>query len=355
MASQPVEVYHTISYGGTSDGKKVAWSISTSASKSNHFNIIDSYSEVAGRYKGDPIADSVWNGTSDIGDGHSWFVLECQTELPKLAEMGYSNLPKWQVLMQFDKYDFADVSDPTGVKYPKNHLQDYYQYARFAPYGGWDLEDSNPDFNPVSPPASGAVCSQNHRMGFQTGSSYLVVIAADGCLMVIQRPFSTEYNAVNLVAGDVIPVSIAHMPMPRAQYASGSLSDGIIYTGFLAEDGNWTSNGSDYKTNELSDGGFAFWDHNEDVIETAYRTTRHNCLVKRYAPLQSPVTEIDMFPFTVIPLKENQGARFALGHIRKARGKGMVTYNNKTLMTGMDRWTAVFPWDGSSLVRRPLV
>lgn len=358
MASFPVEVIHTGKWISEAyyDNNGLNFAVAKIFSQSpNHFKIIDSYSSVGGvgRYKGDPIADGVWETASDVGENQDWFIVECQSELPALAAMGYSGLPKWQMKIQWvTRYLYLyDVSDPTGVKYPKNHGMQYYTCVRFGPYGGWDKADSLPDFNPISPPASGDVSTQNHRDHHWVGS-WITGILADGCAIVINHAQGGRYVTPMILAGDVIPPTKDHMPMPRAMLNSGNAVENLDYAGFLAEDGAWTNGGANWETSDGAGGGVSFWDHNENVVQKPYQTQRCRSLAKKQGNHHSSNMEIDTFPYIVIPNVAGYGARFALGHVRKGWGKGYMTIQNKTLMTGDNGWTAVFPWDGSSSIMR---
>lgn len=355
MASYPVEVLHSYKYMTEDyyDNDSLNFRLAKMFSDStNHFTIIDSYSSEVGvgRYKGDPIKDSVWvDEYDDVGENNSWFVVECQSEHPTLAALGYSGLPKWQLKIQWCTAGtyLADVSDPTGGKYPKNHGAQYYSFARFGPYGGWDLEDSLPDFNPIFPPSSGDISSQNNR-DMHANPGWLSAIFADGCAIILCHSLSGQYYTPMIVAGDVLPPSIDHMPMPRAMLCSGSSVEVLDHTGFLNEDGSWSNqNGYNYVTDDRAGGGVAFWDEGENLVQAAYQTQRCRALAKKQGNHHATDMEIDSFPFMVIP-KVGYGARFALGHIRKGWGRGCATIQNKTLMTGWYNWTAIFPWDGAS-------
>jgi len=352
MASQPTEVHHlNRNYVDYYSNNYMMFPFAQAFSDSLHFEIIDSFSNVKGRYKGDPVKDSIWESGADLGENDDWFIIQCQTELPALAAMGFTGLPKWELKWQWcTRYQYlADVSDPTGVKYPKNHNAEYYSWARFAPKGGWDKADSLPDFNPASPPLGGKSSSNNHRVSGSAG--WHEMICADGCVIVYQRDANGNTIHIQFIAGDVIPPSVDHMPIPRAFYGQGSSSSGPGITEFLCEDGEWSNGGSNYETAESTDGGFAYWDQDEVRREDCYMTQRCRALPQKFGNHHSPNMEIDTFPFIVIP-SNPYGARFVLGHIRKGIGKGFMTYQNKTLMTGAAGWTAVFPWDGSSSVLR---
>lgn len=352
MASQPVEVHHLNRYySDYYNNNYMMFTFAQAFSDSLHFEIIDSWSSVKGRYKGDPVANSIWESGADIGEANDWFIIQCQTEHPQLAVLGYSSLPKWEMKWQWTTRsgDFLDVSDPTGVTYPKNHLVEHYSWARFAPKGGWDMEDTTPDFNPTVPPLGGWSSSNNHRVTGSTG--WHEMICADGCVIAYQRDDYGKTTHVHFVAGDVLPPSVSHMPIPRAFYGQGTVSNGVGNDGFLAEDGSWSNSGNNYETTDAADGGFAFWDQDEVRREDCYMTQRCRSLLRKQGNQHAPDMEIETFPFLVIP-NTPYGARFALGHVRKGWGKGAMTYQNKTLMTGAVGWTAVFPWDGSSLVMR---
>lgn len=341
--------------------------MATDFSNSEHFTVIDSYSHIKGRYKGDPIADGFWTSSSDLDEMNEWFVVECQTQHPKLTEMGFTSLPKWQAKYQFaggiiygPYYPFYDVSDPTGVKYPKNHGASSIACCRMGPYGGWDLADSLPDFNPISPPSSGDVSTQNHRTPTTTGASIVVAeIFANGVFYRLKFRKEASYNQIALVAeivGDVIPLKADFMPNPRALFRPGTAPGNIYnYTppgsgmGFIAENNDQTNGTSDYATTDSSGGGIAFWDENESLVESGFtQPTQYSSwwgMISRFP--SSPPAEL--MPFIPIPWKSGyRFPYFSFPYVRKGAMPGFKLINDKEWLAVGNGYGPFFKWDGVS-------
>ena len=325
-------------------------------SSSSHINIIDSYSGARGRYKGDPIANNIWITAADTLGQNDWFVVECQTELPALAAMGYTGLPKWQAKFQFcgSLNYLADPSDPTGVKYPKNHNIRRLGVVRFAPYGGWDLEDSLPDFNPASPPASGHVSTQNHKHGSSTNTFKWLLILADGVFTRLGlRDSAGIKQVINCpgILGDVTPAKKEYMPMPRCAYGNGYANSGLYVAtppaaSILSESGAITNGGLDYETTDSLDGGIAFWDNDEELIESAYTQPDGYQLNWAMINVYSAIPGVDMLPFIPIPAKAKQHVYFSYPYLRRGQMPGQMLISNKQWLCVGHGYGALFRWDG---------
>lgn len=359
-------------------------------SASAHFNIIDSYTSRqwrnkpwAGganppalyqpyRYKGDPIADTeartsgsvypVWDDSvNDVGVDGSWIIVECQTEHPTLASMGYSGLPKWQCKFQVDgdtSY-LADVSDPTGAKYPKNHNTRRIMTHRFGPYGGWDLEDSLPDFNPVSPPVSGDVSTGNHQGDGGNNSAIdvrWIMICADGVMMRLARYNNNprQFYQIMEIIGDVIPVTAAHMPMPRCAFGNGTGHNSLLSEDngcFLAAGNQYTNNNLDYSTVDNIAGGIAFWDHNESLVESRYSLDKRDHWQYSVHNPFPPTPELELFPISPIAIQGSPvGQYFSYPYVRRSWTRGTMLHKNKEWMSVGVGWSPLFAWDGSSQI-----
>lgn len=377
------EVFYGTSKAGTYNyGNIELYDMANFFSQSSHFTIIDSYSSHyktnkgstpgtydVKRYKGDPIADydpsqpgyKYWESSDDVGDDNDWIVVQCETEHSQLAVMGYSGLQKWQCKFQVVgnlKY-LADPSDPTGVKYPKNHGVQRILVHRFAPYGGWDLEDTNPDFNPLSPPASGHVSTQNHVEDGGNASARdirWIQIHHDGSLIRLARynDQTRQFYQVMCVIGDVIPVDMDHMPMPRC-----AMGNGNGHSSLMGEDGNGrflssgtssTNNGGDdYEIEDDAGGGIAMWDHNEELVESAYTMDQRDHWNYAVVNPHPGSFEIDMFPVMPIPTK-TEGYWFTWPYVRKSYTLGTMLYDNKNWMSVGNGFGPLFMWDGSSAI-----
>lgn len=358
-------------------------------SASAHFNIIDSWtphydsnkdgspSYTSYRWKGDPIADDddgsktvppgsgqaghkVWESNADLGViyecDNAWLVIEAQTQHPDLVSVyGYGTLPKWQAKFQSagNNNSFADVSDPTGVKYPKQHSGNRKTCVRWGLYGGWDKADSLPDFNPVGGPS--VASSGNHKLYGGNSSGYdarWVLICANGSFFMLGRYNVNSYNFYRLpvMGGDVFPVSKLHMPNPRFGYASvdggieGESASNILLTTAS------TNTNADYSTTDNPGGGIVFWDKDENLLETRYALDAKAQFYYMVSNPFAPTPEIDVFPVYPFPLQMTPVPRnvFTLPYLRRSKNPGTMLLNNKQwLAIGAD-WGPILPWDGSS-------
>lgn len=395
------ETIGTRVYQGSIDGvsgeydhfKKQVYEIATAFSRSPHFEIIDSYSDrwwsnkpwdgqqyswdpylyrpsasyTGKRHKGDPIVDtevrssgytypiwssygdSAWSLThTDIGHYNSWFVVECQTENPILAAMGFSGLPKWQ--MKFQWYSstahpaLQDVSDPTGVKYPDYHDNERIMVTRMGAWGGWDLADVTPDFNPASPPLPAGVTPSTQNSHFTMGSGAAdmrtqFIITSSGVVNIISTVSSGGKGFVynGLYAGDVIPRTVVDMPMPRALYGnSWGTSEGFSYNGFLEADG--ASSGKRF---------FSFWDYNNELVNRSiYHGSRRSAL--RWAAANHPYAdylEKDAHPIIIFP-DSRPGMMIELSYMKQGYCSAQQTSHNKNWLHIGPTWGTIFPWDG---------
>lgn len=366
--------------------------LATVFSQSSHFNIIDSFTThwwqnrpywtappdpqnaqfVDHRYKGDPIADTeqrpggsmqtlpVWEDTNDLDseNANCWFIIECQTEHPDLAALGYTGLPKWQAKIQImgNASNFKDPSDPTGVKYPVNHLGNRDTFWRFCPWGGWDLADVTPDFTNHSGPASPQCSSENRRASvghFGSGDDtrdYLIM--DDGYLIRWSRrnEDAMEPMSLSLVLGDVLPVHSPgmpnHMVMPRAMKSSTSSNPlTSMYWPPLAST-TYDFINSDYGI------GVTFWDDLVSKVEDTYHMAPAGkyLLDERTSP--SPYgtyPEVDLFPVTVVPYSTPWGPRFTFPGVRVGQGIGIHPVANKQwISTHVSDTCYYIRWDGTS-------
>lgn len=353
-------------------------------SRSPHFKIIDSYasnwwenkpwdgqeydpgppplyrpsaSYVGKRYKGDPIADvsvrnsgqsyPIWDHYAEVGYDNPWFVAECQTENPALAAMGFSGLQKWQIKFQHHSRNgpgnFIDVSDPSGVKYPRFHDDDDIMVARISPWGGWDLADTDPDFNPSSPPLPVGTPPTHDNMRIHIGGGDAdqrtqFILTADGMLAILATTSfgGKEMTKFGLWAGDVIPKTTSHMPMPRALFTDEGGYDGFDQVGFLKEAGSWSSTRR-----------WSFWDNNNDLrFYKSYKTHRKSTMRDALPSAGDGYTKVGAYPIIVF-LNNPDGFVFQIGHLLETYSNGIhLSYDKNWLYTNNLGWCTVFPWDG---------
>lgn len=381
MATAPVEVFKgTANANGYGTFYNMMFDMANFFSQSAHFEIIDSYtghynsnkggspSYTAKRWKGDPIGDDdpaqpgykVWETSDDVGTTwytyNGWFIVECQTEHPDLATIGYTDLPKWQCKFQFcgdDSY-LADPTDPSGLVYPKNHNVRRQLYFRFSPYGEWNKADSNPDFTPATPPASGDVSTENHvfAVGNSSGRACkFYQIHANGCVIIISRydDGNNQFYRLATIIGDVIPLVSTYMSMPRGTYGNGT-GVGIVgesTTLFLTN--TWSNYGSDYATANDGAGGFSFWDKNEALVQSYYRCDEKDHLASYLVSRLTAPSELDLLPFIpIIGQLPSPRQVFYVPYVRRTRNPGAILHADKSWFGMSDGWSPVVPWDGTS-------
>lgn len=108
------------------------------------WNIIDSYMPGASpeRLNGDPISGGLWGGLDKwVNPKNAWFVVEQANPT--------GGRPAMQAKFQ-QNGSVTGFDDPSGNDYGYEGTVRIF-CARFAPFGGWDLDPSTPDFaNPTT-------------------------------------------------------------------------------------------------------------------------------------------------------------------------------------------------------------
>ncbi len=382
-----VEVYlGNTQYTAYSDFRWMLYDMAIAFSQSSNFNIIDSYTSYyvdnkdehdpthsTYRYKGDPIADNdpdqpyykVWDTYDDVGTDNSWIVIECITT--RHSELG---LPNWQVKFQFagNGLYMDDVSDPTGVKYPKNHHAYRSAVARFAPWGGWDLEDSTPDFNPTGvTPAPSDLSTANHLFGMADNGNIelFYIMCYEGSLLLFNQRHRFALSAglpprilgIGCFIGDVDPLIDDHMPTPRVFMGGTNQRLLNLYDayGWCAEGSTYSGIG-DYSETSHGYNGMAFYDNNNVLRQENYKTYAYRKLCydrphQHHANLQVPdEIQIELFPYIPMPAT-TKGVWFSVPVLRKGPGIGHCPINNKQWLSTNNNYTIMIKWDGSSRLR----
>lgn len=354
------------------------WGLGGFFSSATHVEIIDSYSShwdqnkggapsyTSKRWKGDPFADDdpsqpgykVWHSVADLGDVNNWIVIECQTELPLLSTLGYTGLPKWQCKIQWmtNGSGFADVSDPTGVKYPLNHNSGQEMYWRFCPWGGWDKADSLPDFSPVGAPANPSGQNRAVDVGhYGSGNDTRdYVILDDGQLLRWNRRNVGAYDPMSLalVMGDVIPSDKTYLPMPRCQATGGITQMDMDTYGsgtWLCYNGYWSYAGD---ISSVEQPGMTWWDHLLARKQEGWKMLSAGRFVMEGGRGQphpyAAGLELDLFPYIPIPYV-TKGAHFSFPGVRWGWGVGFHPVNSKQWISMASAGESIFVrWDGSS-------
>lgn len=367
-----VEIYES-GYAGQdyTNYEYEAFEMATYFSGSSHFTIIDSYtthwwsnrpyltdppdpadaSYIPHRYKGDPIADTesrpggsggpynVWHDQNDLsGDSNNWMVVQCETSL-------YPTLPKWQVKIQWcNTVGFADVS---GVDYGREGEIRQFCF-RFAPYGGWDLADVTPDFNPTEYPGTiGYRSSGNDLMYVGSGGTgddvrwYFIV--DDGQLLRFNRRNEQEFNVMKYggCMGDIIPVDITKQVMPRAWHVGNNTDVAVGNNDVLPE----ISQSTGFDNN----GGLAFEDASRNWVEHGYHMPDGQRMINYWSQpnKHSGSFQLDILPYFLLS-NDLGGPIGTLPLVGRAYGPGFQLFDNKQWLSTKAGYTVVFKWDGST-------
>ncbi len=348
-----VEVYRSTGHMIYGSFELALFELATFISASAHFNIIDSYSSITGRYKGDPIADGSWISAGSVGEANDWIIIQSVTTI----HSGLS-LPAWEAKFQFTNGPgLADVSDPTGVKYPKAHGRNRSNYVRFSPWGGWDLANSTPDFNPtVTPTPSPLPSSANHYFSLSHGGSGAdvrwILICTDGQLAFISYKNQGAYEPMNigLVMGDVLPVSSAHMSNPRAMLvASGNATLGGLGPNYWLSESTFTSGSADFSTGWPSGIGAVFFDNNNVLIQQGYRLNSDWVAMGLYGETQPNLhsaSSLDMFAYIPMPTTK-KGQWFSVPMLRKGYGVGYYPVDSGNWLSLSHVYGMYIRWDGT--------
>jgi hypothetical protein len=353
------------------------WGFGNFFSASSHVRIIDSYSSHwwnnypttpktygTKRHKGDPFADvdgsrgalTVWASSDDIGDTNDFIVVECQTTLYPLL-----GLPKWQVKIQWCgnfKYYF-DVSDPTGVLYPKHHNTHRCMVYRYAPWGGWDSADITPDFAAV--PGVANKCTPNTRSSvshFGGGEDVRDYIHLDDGQMLrwVRRNVSvtdSRPTSLSIIAGDIAPIDPSYMPMPRAFFTNGVTSASPM--GRTGAQSWWIKDGTQlgWSGNPLVNDSVyvTYWD--ESLVRVAEGFTcypfSHLMDEGRTQPnVYTGGSEIELNPYIVMPYT-TKSPLFSVPFIRYGYGGGHgLVANKQWFCPSLSDYCVYMKWDGVS-------
>jgi len=338
-----VEVYQSI-YAGEdyNNYPREAFELATFFSNSLNFTIIDSYSSLTGRYKGDPIADAVWTDwTLHIHQNNSWFVIQCETSI-------HVGLPKWQCKIQWsNNVAFDDCSLPS---YGYDGGTRVFVW-RFSPYGGWDLADTNPDFNPTEYPSTISYRSSSN-MKFYVGhggsgnDTRWFLIADSGQLLRFNRRNQGAYDAMYYAGymGDITPVDPVAQVMPRVFFPGGQVSLDYVYTnGFLPEDVYTTGWSTSY-------GGLGFENASRDWIEDGYTIPGGTNMVNYWSQpnKHAPSFQLDILPYFIISPHDTGCLLGTIPLIGRAYGPGFQLFDSKNWLSIVGAYGPVFKWDGST-------
>jgi len=368
-----IEVYQS-QYAGDdyNNWPREAFELASFFSGSSHFTIIDSYtthwwenrpwdgplptpyaSYVGHRYKGDPIADTearpsgsggpyrVWEDTTDMGSANDWFVIQCETTIH-----GSYGLPKWQAKIQWtNSTGFDDVS---GLNYGTEGSTRRFN-VRFSPHGGWNLADTNPDFDPAG---QSYRSSQNHMYTFGHGGSgndtRWILVADDGQLWKMNRRNQSAFDAIYFEGymGDIVPVAPAgDQPVPRVFHWGGADVDYVYTNGYLPEDSYVTGPSDTY-------GGLAFEDESGLWVEEGFRLPDGQRMASyltqpnRHAADLLSQYEIDVLPYYLIG--STKGMIGTVPLVGRSYMPGFMLIANKQILCTKAGYGVLVKWDGST-------
>lgn len=350
-----VEVYQSVADSSYNifqnpahDYPQEGWEMASFFSASANFAIIDSYSAAAGgRYKGDPITGGgpMWASKLDVSATNAWFIIE---------SIGSPTSPQWQAKIQWTN-NTTGFADPSGVDYGFEG-QTYKVLIRFAPNGGWNLADTNPDFNPTGYPTNPTYRSANNyyfHAGWGTGGPYRWFFVADsGQLLRFSRKNTIPYQVWNWCGyyGDITPIDPTADTMPRVAipYLTNP-TYGYASIGRVQE-ADCILSGDSYVNPWASYSGMAFQDRNGDWIETGQMmpTATHilNSLTQ-YNQFDS-IPRLDTLPFYVITT--SHGMLGTLPLCERAYGPGFTLVNSKQYLSTRAGYCLLIKWDGSTIL-----
>jgi hypothetical protein len=310
-------------------------------SGSTNFEIIDcgSSSATPTRYNGDPIADAIWTSSADVNNENSWFVIECTTSLYPTA-----GLPNWQAKFQWcNAVGFADVS---GTSYGQEGVI-RMNLIRFAPYGGWDLDPTTPDFSGPS----GQLSGQNKKVGIPNFDSINYFIEDAGQFVWGVRNSSVgsgyDFETIVCVLGDFGVIDITKQTMPRLQIqGTGSSLFGIRTNGSWRCEENFWSNTSP-STWTYQNLGIGYEDPSNVWVEEGFKTQTEasiNVLSQPSKHTASP--KLSVAPYKIVTYTNKEIGYIPL--LGKSYGIGFSLFNDKNNLSPGSGECVVFSWDGTT-------
>jgi len=189
------------------------------------WSIIDSFNSNASpnRLKGDPMTGGIgglWGGSSQINTpSNSWFVI--QQVNPE------ATFPAMQVKLQ--AAGNANYAEPSGVDYGQEG-NNRANGCRIAPFGGWNLADTTPDFaNPTTK------VSRDMAWEPQVTSGRSWLITDDDYFVVPQFRFATyiRYDNFCFYVGAYTPLRAGqHTPAHPCMMYLGESTDNDLWAGY---------------------------------------------------------------------------------------------------------------------------
>lgn len=173
---------------------EVAKAVSAHAS----WDIIDSYAPRASptRVNGDPISGGLWGGidkTANNGNTNAWFVAEQKNPT--------GGRPAMQVKFQ-QSNAFGVLDDPSGEDYGYEGSANA-TVVRFAPFGGWDLDPSTPDFaNPTTKVSKNFFIQHD----FASAGNWYFHMDDDHIMQLMYNTSGNDWHSVPFYVGEYTPM-----------------------------------------------------------------------------------------------------------------------------------------------------
>ena len=159
------------------------------------WSIIDSYAPGASpqRVNGSPFSLGLWGGLDrNAAQGNAWFVVEQQNPT--------GGRPAMQI--KFQCANSGGFDDPSGNDYG-NEGANRFSAVRLAPFGGWDLDPSTPDFaNPTK-------VTNNYRLQMDDGAdncNWYFHIDDDHIMFLMFDFTDNNWHSIGFYAGEYTPM-----------------------------------------------------------------------------------------------------------------------------------------------------
>lgn len=338
-----VEVYQSVADSSWNknqspdhDYPQEAWEMASFFSSSASFVIIDSYSSVAGRYKGDPITGGgpAWSSKADIGSANGWFVIQ---------SVGSPTSPQWQAKIQWTD-EYTDFDDVSGLDYGYEANRSKV-LIRFAAHGGWNLADTTPDFNPTGYPTNPTYRSADNYL-FHAGedniSSRWFFVVDNGQLLRFSRTNTIPYAIRNWCGyyGDILPVDPVSQVMPRVAMP-GPYVEG--YPNLNGEGNFYFLTGDNYT---VSSTGIGFQDSSYNWVLTPYNQPSANHVFNALTQYNQydVVPKLDTYP--VYALSTTYGILGTIPLAERGYGPGFTLVNSKQYLSTRADYCVLIKWDG---------
>jgi hypothetical protein len=181
---------------GTSHGRHWLLEIAKALSAHAGWDIIDSFATAAtpARLNGDPISGGLWGGLDKTNlSANAWFIAEQANPT--------GGRPAMQV--KFQSAAGSTFDDPSGNDYGWEGSS-RVSAVRFAPFGGWDLDPSTPDFaNPLTK------ATENYQVQCDDGAdngNWYFHIDDDHIMFLMYDTTDSNWHSIGFYVGEYEPM-----------------------------------------------------------------------------------------------------------------------------------------------------